>query len=175
MLIKEAQSVHEETKQILKKVVGLILDEEEEFKEVEPDKFEAEDLLDGFKITDFKPDEIMLDDQSVNTQTEHEIIPNDDDTGTGEKKNEEEKKDEKQLVVTQTVDTQSPLVLETKKDKESENKEEKKIVKIKPKVTPLSLDSKKKILDEDDDDALRKKEDAKECHVRDSEEEEEED
>ncbi|XP_059073809.1 uncharacterized protein LOC131874444 [Cryptomeria japonica] len=44
-------------------VLGLIPDEEEEVKEVEREKLEAEDLPDGFKIIDFKPDEIMLDDQ----------------------------------------------------------------------------------------------------------------
>ncbi|XP_059069828.1 uncharacterized protein LOC131859785 [Cryptomeria japonica] len=168
MLIKETQSVHEETEQILKKVLGSIQDEEEEVKEVEPGKFEAEDLPDGFKIIDFKPDEIVLDNQPVYTQTEPEIIPNDDDTGNnnddanatnneqgqGEKKNEEENKDEEPSVVTQTVDTQTPSIQETAKDKGSEKKEEKKTVKTEPKVTPLSLDSKKKIVDEDDDNAI---------------------
>lgn len=184
MLIGETQSVHEEIEQILKKVLGLILDEEEEVKEVELEKFEAKDLLDGFKITNFKPNEIVLDNQSVNTQTELEIIPDDDDIsnnnddvdasnnvnvqdidaqmfekheqeqGHGEKKNEEEEKDKEPLVVIQSFDTRPPLVRETTKDKESEKKEEKKTVKTKPKVTPLSLDYKNKIMDEDDDDAI---------------------
>ncbi|XP_059066400.1 uncharacterized protein LOC131857713 [Cryptomeria japonica] len=134
ILIGETQSVHEETKQILKKVLGLILDEEEEVKEVELGKFEAEDLFDGFKITDFK-----LDDQPGNTQTELEIIHDDDDTGNNddadatdnvnvqdvdtqmfeqheqehgqrEKKNEEENKDEEPPIATQTIDTHPPLV-----------------------------------------------------------------
>ncbi|XP_059073479.1 uncharacterized protein LOC131874222 [Cryptomeria japonica] len=80
MLIGETQSIHEETEQILKKVPGMISDEEEEVKEDEPERFEAEDLLKGVKMIDFKPDEIMLDNQPVNTQTKPEIIPDDDDT-----------------------------------------------------------------------------------------------
>ncbi|XP_057857520.1 glutathione S-transferase U20-like [Cryptomeria japonica] len=85
MLISETQLVHEETEQILKKVLGLILDEEEEVEEDEPERFEAEDLPKGVKIPDFKPNEIVLDNQPMNTQTEPEIIhDDDDDTGNND-------------------------------------------------------------------------------------------
>ncbi|XP_059075221.1 uncharacterized protein LOC131053449 [Cryptomeria japonica] len=152
----QPEATKEELDEILGKVLGLIPDEEEEVKEVEPKKFEAEDLPNGVKITDFKADEIVLDNQPANTQTEPEIIPDDDDTDInnddvhapdnvivqdidvemskqheqeqvqGEKKNEDEKKDEEPPVVTQTVDTQPPPVQDTAQDKESGKKEEKK-------------------------------------------------
>ncbi|XP_057859038.1 uncharacterized protein LOC131067888 [Cryptomeria japonica] len=84
MLIGETQSVHEEIEQIFKKVLGLIPDEEEEVKEDEPKRFKVEDLPKGVKIIEFKPNEIVLDDQPMNTQSELEVIPDDDDTGNND-------------------------------------------------------------------------------------------
>lgn len=114
----------------------------------------------------------------VNVQTETVIIP-DDDTGTKEEKKDqtkdiqvedvqmtkqqeqepkrgEEKKSEKEKpVITETVDTQTPLVKDKEKEKEKiEEKKEEEQLKTEPKVTPLSFTSKKKIDDDEDDDAL---------------------
>ncbi|XP_059064620.1 uncharacterized protein LOC131856733 [Cryptomeria japonica] len=145
MLIGETQSVHEETKQIFKKVLALILDEEEEVKEDESKKFEAKDLLKGVKITDFEPDEIVLDNKPMNTQTEPESIPDDDDTGNNDdagaldnvnvhdidvemseqheqKQGQEEKKDEEPSVVTQTLDTRPPLIATAMQSRAKKNR-----------------------------------------------------
>ncbi|XP_059067226.1 uncharacterized protein LOC131858157 [Cryptomeria japonica] len=169
MLIGETQSVHMEIELILKKLLGLLPDEEEE----QPKKFEIEDILKNVDISDFTPDEIVMgdqpvDDQSVNTQTDIVVIT-DDDTGTNdidttdseEKKVEEDKRSEEPPVHTQIV---LPPVNDSEKNKEEEKtedkpkekkeEEEKETNKSEPKVTPLSFTSKKKIDDDEDDDAL---------------------
>ncbi|XP_057828533.1 uncharacterized protein LOC131039712 [Cryptomeria japonica] len=110
---------------------------EEYDKDDEPVNLKGGDFLEGIKPTDFKLDDIVLDDQSVNTQTELVFIPDDDngdnvdntsdnidvydvDVQMSEqheknqehegKRDEEEKKDEEPLVDNQTVDTQTPLI-----------------------------------------------------------------
>ncbi|XP_059067797.1 uncharacterized protein LOC131858541 [Cryptomeria japonica] len=72
-----------ENETILKKLLGLIPNEEEQ-----PEKFETEDILDNVDINDFTPDGIVMgdqlvDDQSVNTQTNIAVIT-DDDTSTND-------------------------------------------------------------------------------------------
>lgn len=127
----------------MKKLLGLVPDEEEE----KPEKFKAEDLLDDVDIDDFSADEIVFtnqleDEKPVNVQIETVIIL-DDDTKVMVTGIEKEKKDQtkdihdegvqmteqqeqepkrgeaKQTkkeppIITQTVDTQTPPV----KDKE---------------------------------------------------------
>lgn len=201
MLISETQSVQQETKILLKKALGLIPTEEEYVKDVEPVKLKRECFPEGMKPTNFKPDEIVLDDQPVNTQTKPMFI-HDDDIGDNidntannidvydvdvqmfeqhEKnqaqegqKDEGEKKDEEPPIENQSVDTQPPPkkdnneekqeeekneeIEKEKEEEKTENKEgtkENKAENTEPIVTPLSLDFKKKVVDEeDDDDAL---------------------
>ncbi|XP_059065914.1 uncharacterized protein LOC131857400 [Cryptomeria japonica] len=107
LLIGETQSVHEETEKILKKILVLIPDEEEVNDELEWPK--AENIPEGMKISDFELDEIMMG----------------DDLGQEEKEDEEEKKEEEPPVVTQTADTQLPLVKANKEVKEKDNDKEK--------------------------------------------------
>ncbi|XP_059066379.1 uncharacterized protein LOC131857696 [Cryptomeria japonica] len=124
--------------------------DKEEVKEEQPEKFETENILDNVDISDFTPDEIVMedqlvDDQLVNTQTETIVITDDDiDTndvdaidsvneqvddvqmyeqlqGQEEKKDGEDKSSEEPPVHTQTV---SPLVNDSKKNKEEEKTEE---------------------------------------------------
>lgn len=78
MLISETQSIQQETEILLKESLGLIPTEEEYDKDVEPVKLKGEDFLEGIKPTDFKPDDIVLDNQPVNTQIEAVFIPDDD-------------------------------------------------------------------------------------------------
>lgn len=64
MLIRETQLVHEETEQILKKLLDLIPDEEEEKLE----RLKEEHLLDDVNIDDFSPDEIVFANQPVDDE-----------------------------------------------------------------------------------------------------------
>lgn len=54
MLLSEIQSVHEETEQISKKVLGLILDKEEQ-----PVKLKSKDLPEWVKLIDCAPDKMI--------------------------------------------------------------------------------------------------------------------
>ncbi|XP_059070821.1 uncharacterized protein LOC131860422 [Cryptomeria japonica] len=142
VLIGEIQSIHMETEQILKNLLGLIPNEEEEKLE----NFETKDILNNVDISDFTPDEIVMGNQLVDEGEKIEsakfktkiVIILDDDTGIEEEKKDntndiqvegvqiieqqeqelkrgEEKKTEKAPpVIIEIVDKQIPLV----KDKE---------------------------------------------------------
>ncbi|XP_057830667.2 uncharacterized protein LOC131041558 [Cryptomeria japonica] len=178
-----------ETELILKKLLGLIPDEEEQL-----EKFETKDILDNVDINDFTLDVIVMgdqlvDDQPINTQTKIVVIP-DDDTCTNdvdatngvnvqvddvrmyeqqhgheENKDGEDKRSKDPPIHTQTVlqpvndnekNKEKEKIEEMIQDrpKEKKEEEEKETKKFKPKVTPLSFNSKKKIDDDEDDDAL---------------------
>lgn len=63
MLVNETQSVQQETEILLKKSLGLIPMEEEYDKDEEPLNIKGEYFLEGIKPTDFKPNDIVLEDQ----------------------------------------------------------------------------------------------------------------
>ncbi|XP_059066296.1 uncharacterized protein LOC131060025 [Cryptomeria japonica] len=107
-----------ETELILKKLLGLIPDEEEQLK-----KFETEDILNNIDICDFTPNEIVMgdqlvDDQPVNTQTEvDDVQMYEQQQGHEEKKDGEDKNSEDPSVHTHIV---PPSINDSEKNKEEE-------------------------------------------------------
>lgn len=79
MLIGETESIQKETKILIKKALGLILDEEEEKDEqVEEDSSERlkeEEIPKGVKIIDFELDNKYMQDDPIDTEST--IIAND--------------------------------------------------------------------------------------------------
>ncbi|XP_059068172.1 uncharacterized protein LOC131858744 [Cryptomeria japonica] len=64
----KSQSVQDETKEILKKFLGLVPEEEE------PERTKGEELPEKLNIDDIIPDEIWFDDTTVDTHTKQETI-----------------------------------------------------------------------------------------------------